>query len=71
MKVELPGIIVEGTWKEMMQQVRRSLARQALLEALTATHWHRRKAARMLGISYRQLQYLLNFTGIRKQIDAD
>ncbi|HXR96743.1 MAG TPA: helix-turn-helix domain-containing protein [Terriglobales bacterium] len=53
-----------ATLRRAARQASLDAQRQVILEALHASHWNRRRAARALNISYRALLYKLHDTGI-------
>ncbi len=50
--------------KELTRHAASEFERRTILEALSATHWNRREAARALGISYRSLFYKMRAANI-------
>lgn len=54
----------EPIWlKKLTRQAARELERKLILRVLQATHWNRKKAAKMLNISYRALLYKIRQAG--------
>jgi DNA-binding NtrC family response regulator len=50
--------------KKITKEAIRELERNAIIEALRANHWNRRKAAQELKISYRALIYKIRDAGL-------
>jgi DNA-binding NtrC family response regulator len=50
--------------KEIAKEAIREMERNAIIEALRANHWNRRKAAQQLKISYRALIYKIRDAGL-------
>jgi DNA-binding NtrC family response regulator len=50
--------------KEIAKEAIREMERNAIIEALRANHWNRRKAAQELKISYRALIYKIRDAGL-------
>jgi transcriptional regulator with PAS, ATPase and Fis domain len=53
-----------GGLKHIAKEVIREMEQNAILEALRANHWNRRKAAQSLKISYRTLIYKIRSAGV-------
>jgi DNA-binding NtrC family response regulator len=52
------------TLKKLTKEAIREMERNAIVEALRANHWNRRKAAQALKISYRALIYKIRDAGL-------
>jgi DNA-binding NtrC family response regulator len=50
--------------KKIAKEAIREMERNAIVEALRANHWNRRKAAQALKISYRALIYKIRDAGL-------
>jgi DNA-binding NtrC family response regulator len=50
--------------KKITKEAIREIERNAIIEALRANHWNRRKAAQELKISYRALIYKIRDAGL-------
>ncbi len=57
--------------KALKRQTVLELERSVILHSLTQHHWHRKRTARALHISYRALLYKLKQTGIQKPDSAE
>jgi two-component system response regulator PilR (NtrC family) len=64
---ELPGPAKGGSLDAPLPDYLDRLERQAILEALSRTGFNRTAAARMLGITFRQLRYRMQRLGIREE----
>jgi len=66
--------VAQGTsrgLKKVAHQAARQVERRIILETLEASAWHRRVAARSLGISYRSLLYKMKQMGLpRKRLGS-
>lgn len=72
-----PEIPTDGAiaLKKVTRQAVQELERKIILKVLQANHWNRKKAARMLNISYRALLYKIRQAGLppkraRSQVDT-
>jgi two-component system response regulator AtoC len=59
-----PGSQSARSLKEIAKEAIREMERNAIIEALRANHWNRRKAAQELKISYRALIYKIRDAGL-------
>jgi DNA-binding NtrC family response regulator len=59
--------------KKLTREAIRELERNAIVEALRANHWNRRKAAQALKISYRAMIYKIRDAGliVRRSASAE
>jgi len=62
---ETPSVGVQRPLKEVTRQSVQRSEREAIFRALSTVEWNRRKASRLLGISYRSLLYKIRDYGIR------
>jgi DNA-binding NtrC family response regulator len=71
---ERPAEPWTGGLKSVAKEAIREMERNAILEALQANQWNRRKAAQSLRISYRALIYKIRDAGLissRSKIPSD
>ena len=66
----------DGTWqgnraslKEVKQEATRNIEKRVILHALHATGWNKRKAAKLMKISYKALFYKMDDYGLRNKKD--